>query len=387
MKCILPFNIIFLALLSFMPMALFADNAELQPYRSGMNEIVNGFNSKDPSAFIKAIDIDAILNNALNDPFLDTKFTNEFRVSFKNTGAQQLGEKINSKLAADYRVKLVRLVKQDTGAKALIRLNFGENGYGYMDLQLRTDANSEVRIINWFDYSSGRLYTETLHQLIAMLSPTPTAVGKLFDFATNKKAQTKNVVSLIKLNQQGKHKEMIEQFLASSSELRKNRILNFFAVQSGNQSGNTELYLKALENMNRYYSDDAKIQLVLVDYHFLTESYDKAIRSLELVEKSFGVKEAGIELLISNTYLTSGNLNGSIKHARNSISLEPDFEDAYWSLLLAYVNNKEFANAVKISAQLERRFQYDLGPDSLKQAEVYNTLLLSNEYREWRKSM
>ena len=362
-----------------------ADDDALQNFRSSMNEIVAGFNSRDASSFVSALDIEMILDTALNNTLLDADFKRDFRKGFKQTGAQQLADEITAQLDSDGNVRLVRIKKTANGAQALIRLDFGESGYGYLDLHLAYNADKRLRIIDWFDYSTGLLYTDSLYRLVSLLSPTPTVMGKLFDFATDKEEKTQQALSLITMNQQGHHQQMVETFLNMDEEIRKNRVMNFLAVQSASQSGNDALYLQALRNMEHFYANQAELQLMLVDYHYLTEDFPKAIDSLRTVEKSFGVQDAAIQFMIANAQLSVGDLPASIRSARLAIELETDFENAYWSLLVAYVNSKDFPQAVLIAQALEEKFNYDMSTESLQQAGIYDSLIASKEYRHWQK--
>jgi tetratricopeptide (TPR) repeat protein len=365
---------------------LLARSDDATAFQTQVDKIISGFNTDDPKPFNQAVNADRILETAFSDMLLTSKWERDFKVGLKLAMTTQLGKKIIAKIPDGAYVKLLRLKPEGNTAKALIRFDYGDNGNAYMDLHLAKDTDGKVSIVNWYDYSSGQLYSESIRQITATLSPTPTMLGKLFDFASNRKADMDQIVKLIKMNKEGKYKELVNEFISLDESLRKSRFLNIIAVQAANHSNDMKLYGQALANLEKYFANDPSMTFLLLDYYFIGKQYGKVLKALDQVQKSFGVEDASITFMKSNTYLMQNNFPEAIVQAKHAIELEPEYEDSYWALINAQIPSKQYRQAVATARILEDQFGYDMGPQSLGSNEAFVSLSRSAEYKKWRST-
>ncbi len=365
---------------------LWAMPDDIAPFKSQIDEIITGFNAANPKPFDQAINADRILETAFSDMLLTSKWERDFKVGLKQAMTKQLGTKLIAQIPDGAYVKLLRLKPEGGTAKALIRLDYGDNGNAYMDIHLSKENSGKVSIVNWYDYSSGQLYSESIRQITATLSPTPTLLGKLFDFASNRKTNMDQVVKLIEMNKEGNHRDVVKKFLSLDESLRKSRFLNIVAVQAANQSDDLDLYSQALSNLENYFGDDPSMTFLLLDYYFLEKQYEKALKALDQVQNSFGVEDASITFMKANTYLMQDNFPEAITMAKHAIELEPEYEDSYWALISAQIPSKQYSQAVATARILEEQFGYDMGPQSLAANETFVPLTRTTEYKKWRST-
>jgi tetratricopeptide (TPR) repeat protein len=363
---------------------LWAKPGESTPFQSTMEQIVTGFTAHNTKPFDQTVDADAILDATFSGMLLSPKWEHDFRSGLKKAITTQLGEKLVGQMPASAYAKLLRIKVDGNKAKALIRLDFGDNGNAYMDMHLINNKNGIIHIVDWYDYSNGQLYTETLRQITATISPTPTVLGKIFDIASNRKANMDLVLKLIKMNKAGKHKEVAEEFLTLDESLRKSRLLSVTAVQAANQSGDMDLYKKTLSNLEHYFNDDPSMAFMLLDYYFIEGKYGKVLSTIDQLQNSFGVEDAALIGLKSNTLFSQEKYQEAEKLASQAIALEPDYESTYWTLLSSQLPQKKFHEAVLTAKTLEEKFGYDMGPESLAKSETLSELTKSPEYRKWK---
>ncbi len=243
-----------------------------------------------------------------------------------------------------------------------------------------------MRIVDWYDYSTGQLYTQSLRQIIAMMSPSPTVLGKVFDVVSKRKESINAVVRVFSLYGKQKYPETVQAFLALDEELRRSRMLNVVAVQAANMSQNDELYLKTLANLDRYFRTDPSLTFVLIDYYYIKGRYDRVLSALEQVEASFGVKDASLNVLKASALLEQEKYAPAAAEAQHAIDMEPTYEGGYWALLNAQVQSKQYTQAIKVAKVLEEEFSYDMGPASLGANELYADFVASEDYRLWRNT-
>ncbi len=374
----------FISAICLTPSLLWGKTADSEAFRPAMEQVVAGFTAHDGGAFDRVVDADAILDTTFADVLLSTKWERDFRSGLKIAITTKLGNKLAGQIPEGSYARLLRIKTDGDKARALIRMDFGDNGNGYLDMHLIKRANGAIRIVDWYDYARGQLYTESLKQLTASLSPTPTMFGKLFDLASNRKASMDFIYELMQMNKNGRHKEMASKFLTLDESLRKSRFLSVAAVQAANQSGDMELYKKTLSNLDHYFSDDPGMTFLLLDYYFLEEKYEKVLAIIDQLQESFGVEDAALIMLKANTLFTQNDYQRAARLARRAIELEPTYENSYWVLINSQVPQRKFREATATAKTLEDRFGYDMGPESLAETETLSKLAQSSEYKKWR---
>jgi len=355
-------------------------------YDAAAQAIAHDFTQRETAAFDRALDANTIIANALNDLVADAGWKEGLRRELNTVIKTKLGSKLISQMPEGAYAKVLRTRADGKKALALIRLDYGDAGTGYMDLHLVRGKDGAVRIVDWYDYSTGQLYTQSLRQLIGVMSPTPTIMGKLFDVVSNRKENINAVMELINLYRTQQYAQVVEQFLVLDENMRKNRMLSIVAVQAGSLSNNNELYHKALANLERHFHADPSMAFMLIDYYYLEQQYDKAMLALDRVQKSFGVEDAAILSLKANTHLSDSQYGKAVAQARRAIAIEPEYESSYWSLLNALILAKNYAPAVKVAKDLEQNFDYDMSPESMGGSEVFLPFIASVEYKAWRSA-
>lgn len=363
-----------------------AASPALKPYQVTVDNLVSDLSQHNPAAFNNTVDADTILDTAFDGLVVDAKWKTSFRNSFKKAIETRLGQKIISQMPEKSYAKLLRMKAGGKVVQALVRVDYGDMGTGYLDMHLRLAADGKVRIVDWYDYSTGQLYSESVRQIVALMSPTPTLLGKVFDVVSKRKESVNAVVEVLGLYGQKKYAETVQRFLALDEELRSNRMLNVVAVQAANLSQSDELYSKVLANLERYFDKDPTMTFLLLDHYFIEGQYDRLLRALERVQVSFGVEDAALLVLKSNALTGQSKFGPAAAQAQRAVEIEPTYENGYWSLLSALVQGKEYAKAVQISKMLEERFGIDMGPASLGANEFYAAFVESAEYRRWRKT-
>ncbi len=371
--------------LFLLPLQTWASSSAVpEVFRSAAEKVVAGFNARDPAPFTQAVDLDRLLDTALSGLLLEPKFVRPFRQGAKRGLSTKTAKQMIELMPDGGYAKLLRIKMDGDIGKALLRVDLGDQGNSYMDLHLAKFDNGTVKIVDWYSYATGELCTDTIRQTAAFASPTPTLIGKVFDIATNRKENADILLKLVRMRLNGKHQQMAQEFLALDEELRKSRLLNLFAFQSANMSGDMKLYQEVLANIERYFGADESMAFVLVDYYYLKGDYGKVLDTADRLLAAFGVEDASLVTIKANAFVEMGRAQDAAAQARHAIELEPEYEYAYLSLLTAQIGQKQFTQAVDTAAALEQRFSYDLSPQSLAGNEFYTEFAQSAEYREWK---
>lgn len=366
------------------PSLIWAAPPAPEEFRSTVDRVVEGFTNRDPGPFLQAIDYDRVLDIAFTGLLVDQKRKQAFYRNYKSERAAQIVKQLFQRIPEGGYSKLLRIKMEGDIGHALVRMDFGDFGLGYMDIHLTRGNNGKIKIIDWFNYATGQLYTETLRQYIATISPTPTLLGKVYDITSNRKENADALVELMTMYIRGENEKAVRKFLTLDEELRKSRLLNIIAFQSASAPDDMESYRKVLKNIERYFNDDEGMSYLLLDYYYLEGDYEKAMKAVDRVQSNFGVEDAGILALKANLLVEIGKVQEAAAYARRAIELEPEYEHSYLSLLVAQIEQKQYAQAISTADTLEQRFYYDFSPQVLSDNEFFADFLESAEYRKWR---
>ena len=143
-------------------------------------------------------------------------------------------------------------------------------------------------------------------------------------------------------------------------------------------SDDMDFYNEVLIDIQKHFANDARASFMLID--------DEALACINKLSRVFDFKDAGLWHLTANTHLMQGNYQRSIKDAQQAISLEPDFEETYWSLLSAQVMLGDNAGATTTIKDIEQRFGYLLSREVLAQDEIFQGYINSPEYIQLERS-
>jgi len=351
--------------------------------RKALKSVVASLNKRSPAEFNRTIDSDRIIDTALSDLPLDYSFRKSFSVGLKR-GLEHIGDRFLKLIPEGHRAKVIRLKQGKNAVLGLVRMDYGDSGWGYIDLWLAKDRHGTVRIIDWYNFASGEMYSSSVKKIAVLASPTPTLYGRVFDIVTGRKDDIRILNKYFAALAQQQYDQSYALFKSMDTVLKKNRIIGIVAVSSANLSGNDEYYKAALANLARYHGDDPTLAFLLVDHYFLAQNYDEAIRSLNSFQAYVGTQDAAIENLKANAFMMAGNNELAVSHASTGIRMEPDLESNYWTLFNLYSTSRQYAQAVRMGKQLEERFNYDFSPASLGKVQEYRLLTRSAAYRKWR---
>ncbi len=372
---------IFFSISLLIPSFLWADATTLQSYQAFSEKIITGINNRDSKTISDVIDLTPALDKAFSGLVISKEWESSFRSTIKNAN---LGKQLLQHMPDNGYAKQLRVANDNKIGKTLIRLDMGDSGNSYLDFHLSKTGN-KISIVDWYDYSTGQLYSDLLRQIIVFSSPTPTVIGKVFDIASGKKEQNTELLTLIELYKKGEYKGLIQHFLQLDETLRKSKVLNTIVYKSSTLINDQDVYYQVLANIEKYFKNDPGMAFVLIDYYYLEGDYQKVLATTNLLRESFGAEDAGLMVINANTLIEMGNADEAEKQAARAIQLEPEYEYAYLSLVSAQVLKEHYGQAIKTAEILETRFGYDFGPESLAENETFAGFIVSEEYSNWRK--
>ncbi len=364
-----------------------AAKTPLEAYTDTAQAIVDGFTARETTAFDQVLATEHILDAVFAGLDIEPEWEEGFRAEATPLFARQLSAKMLESIPTNGYAKLLRVWNDGDEGRALIRIDMGDYGNDYLELQMFLDDNGAVRLVDWYDYARGQRMSDSWRQFVAMVAPSETALGKLFDIAIDKKADLEAIDALVALYRQQRYAELVEHFLAMEEEYRSSRLLAVFVLTISGKTNDMQLYQRTLESIAPHFVADDRMALLLLDYYFIKGEYGQVVALTEQLEREFGVEDSGLLVIRANVRIAQGRHREAITHASRAIELEPENEYGYWALLGAQVAVEDFPAAAETAENLERLFHYDMGPDSLGSDATYTGFVASPDYQRWRSSL
>ena len=354
-----------------------------EEYEKAGHQIVAALSSGDAKAFGLAIDKEALLDRVFDGMSQDTKRVKKIRGELYGA-LDQVSTIMTKNLRENALLTFVRSRSIGSEHRALTRVDMGDRGLNYLDFILQKDKAGTVRIIDWHDYARGRIYTDSLRQaLVIMLPDEKTLIEKLLGKDKVGRKAAKQFAELSRLARQQKYAEWLRKYDDVSEKIKYSRLTLVTRVMMTSAISDNDQYRLALKDVHKYLGDDPTLSLVLLDYYFYEGDLKAAHRALDRLDEYTG-GDAAIDGFRANIFLTEKNYPESIRYAQRAIEQDARYEGAYWTLLDASVDAKQYQTSVEAIKQLERHFGYAFNPKKLANTKGYEGFAGSAAFAKWK---
>jgi tetratricopeptide (TPR) repeat protein len=366
------------ALTGSIPSRTYAKGASTEQVRAVVEPVVNGLNERSTEELTAAIDLPAIWQTVFRDIDVSTEFKNGFITGFDRSFGENLRRMLDRIPERGY-AKLLRVEEK----RALVRIDFGENGYMYREFHFAPDYEGRLRIVNWYDYSMGQMFSDSVRQLILVSAPDTSMLKRILDVGDD---DTQQLLELFQALGARDFEKFATSFEALPDEIRNSRIMQIVAIQVAQQSGDMNRYQMALRLLATHHRDDPTLTFLLLDHYFLEGQYDLATELLDRLQHHLGVEDAGVLGMKANTLMMARKLNEAIVSAKRAVELEPSLEAPHWSLLKSCSLAERYEEAVAAAKKLESNFGYVLDAGAFSTDPDYQSFTQSQPFSAWQAS-
>jgi len=267
---------------------------------------------------------------------------------------------------------LLRAHQVDGEDRLLIRIA-GEGGVAYLDFVVGRDSSRTIDVYTTHagELLSDRLAQRLLRAALARANNDPKFLEEARIFSDMSSAML-----------QGDAKKVLELYekLDTFKRDRATQIMRLQAVCAMSDAAMLDHvsseYLKA-------YPDDISGSFLMIDGYTVLEQYDKAIASIDVIDKSVG-GDPYLEFLRANLCILMKDDASAKKHLEAGLSAEPELDELA-NLMTDYAitegNNAEIKRWL---LHLEKYCGYEFN-DDLNNAEAFGEFKKSTEYQEWLK--
>ncbi len=344
--------------------------------------IARALNERDKRAVAELIDLRSLATRAARVLELGKADQDAYVRGVESVGGARLMEGLFRTLeTSNGSARFMRLT-DSRPVRALVRFDLGANGCDYLEYVV--DASSgRPRIVDWFQLSSGQLISVTLGG-IGQLFTTRDAglLGRLLDIKSVDEEHMVRLRRIGELNRTGKYAEAVEQFHQLPEQIANARIMLTMRSQAASLGGMREEYDRTLATIAQKYSDDPATAFMLIDHYFNVKDYPKALSSIDIIEKRVG-RDGVTTVLRAALHFASGDLANALKHADESIVLEPDRMQGYDTRASVLVGLGRHSDAVAAYRDMESRFDLKFTREIFTEDPTFEKFVASKEFRKW----
>ena len=249
-----------------------------------------------------------------------------------------------------------QLVKQyeKEGKQRLIFRLFGTDGLNYLDMEL-TKLKSKVGIADIFIYLTGENMSKSMAEMLEKFMQSNDE-----DVAKN---TTRNFDYTKQLMAAGDFVGAKKSFERLPYSLKNTRIGELMYLRIASNLGEEE-YLPALERIEKKYGADPNVQLALIDIYILRKDYDKALVSVDNLDKMIN-KDPLLDYYRGIIYYHKADEQQAILHYEKTVKALPDFAEPRAELVVHYADmahtekaKEHFGQYKKLKNAKETMIQY-----------------------------
>ena len=354
-------------------------------FRNTTEQLIKHINEGDTEAVQNLIDVRALGYRAAKLLTDKQKERDDYVAGFTKSGTRIAALLTSSIKEGDGNVKLMKYVERGRELRSLTRFNMGDSGFDYLEFVLNADAKGTYRVVDWYQLTAGQLYSVSLGAVSKVfVDPDPGILWSLLGVKKVDRAILEKIKKIGALMREGEYSEALVIFNQLPDKVRNSRIFLTIGINIANKLQDNDLYSRMLTDMATYHADDPAAAFMLLDYYYLQGDMKKALRSVDAIEQRVGT-DGMIQMLRANLNIGLNEFEKAVHFAQESTTLEPDLEDGYFSLALAYVGAGKHSEAIDTYQLLETRFGYQFSQEDFAEDPSYEQFRQSKAFIAWFK--
>lgn len=364
-----------------------------EAFRAGFTSLVDDLNRQYYASFVGSIDREDMLDRIYGLRLVDQRIKQQFEQNLDSSfgpmveagaGIARAGI-VPVFRAPEGGAKYTILGMESRGdlGRAVVRIDLDDYQFNYQVFDLRLDSRDRVVVVDWTDYLAGISFSESIGRYLVLATPSKPALRKMLDITNASDRDLYLLGEVLKAARDGNLDKFSEVRDSMQPRLQRQRIVVESGVHAAKARKNRRAMVAAVGIMAEHYPEEPLYSLMLLDYLFPQRMYQEGVAALGRLAAALGFPDAAMDARMSAAYLAAGNTAEAVIHADAATQREPGLELGWLSALNAHNAVADFAGAVAALTELESRFGYDLGPETLKKSKNFSNLVASSEYQAW----
>ena len=318
----------------------------------------------DAATANKSLDLDALLEHVTYGLTLEKRADAQFRKGFKEGLTNANGGIAASFLGAFY--EMVPYTGTPENPQYICRKVLEDGGIDYHKFEISFDTGAP-KITDMYIFTTGEYLSENFRRMIL---PMAASMDKsLIKRLANKSSTDKYLAGIKMLPAVTQHvlameyQQAYNQIQRLPPEIKAEKPVRIItlSVLSSLEDKEQE-YITELESYRAAFPNDPSLGLVLVDYYFLKQDYEQAMKTVTDLQESVG-GDPYLDLFLATCQYEMGQGAAGLEFARKFYDAFPDRLDGIFAVFQGHTMEKNFAEAHKalevIRDDLELEFDLD----------------------------
>ncbi|MDJ0813993.1 MAG: hypothetical protein QNJ23_09695 [Woeseiaceae bacterium] len=364
-----------------------------EAFRIGFTLLIDDLNNQYTGSFVNSIDQEDMLDRIYGLRLVDQRIKRQFEENLENSfgpmivsgaGIARAGIVPVFKVPeSGPRYTILAMESRGDLGRAVVRVDLDDYQFNYQVFDLRLDSRERVVVVDWTDYLAGVTFSESVGRYLVLATPSQAALRKMLDIRNVTDRELYLFGEMLKAARDGNLDKFTEVRDSMHPRFQRQRIVVESGVHAAKARKSRRAMVAALGVVAEHYPEEPLYSLMLLDYLFPSRKYEEGIAALQRLAGALGVPDAAMDARMSAAFLAAGNTTEAVIHADAATEREPELELGWLSALNARNAAADFAGAVLAIAELESRFGYDLGPETLEKSKNFSGLIASSEYQGW----
>lgn len=279
--------------------------------------------------------------------------------------------------------KFMKVVTRGSENRPLVRFDYGDSGFEYIEFVVRPDGKGGARIIDWAPLSGGELYSEVIGRMARILTePAPGLIQTLLGMPQIDQATVNRMKAIAELRRKGDLRGAYQEMEKLPAAIADSRVMLVQRASLASESGDDEGYRKMLARLEQLHGSDPAAAFMLLDHYFFAKNLDKCLQAITAIESRVGA-DGMTQMLRANIYMTLGKSQEAVTYARKAIDAEPDMTDPYFTLAQSHVALGQFGEAIEVYTTLQDDFGYQFTKENFAQDATFAKFIDSPQFKQW----
>lgn len=349
-------------------------------------QIATLFNERQADALGAMLDLNGLGVRVAANVYENEKGRTEFVRGFLKTAQSKtlvndfLGQLERSEGSA---AKYMRVVARGSESRPLLRFDYGDSGFEYIEFVIQADSKGTPRIVDWAPLSSGELYSEVIGRMARILTePAPGLIQNLLGMQQIDQATLKRMKTISEMRRKGDMRGAFQEMEKLPGPIADSRVILVQRASLASEAGDDDGYRRTLARLEKLHGNDPAAAFMLLDHYFYAKDLPRCLQAITAIESRVGI-DGMTQMLRSNIYASSGMHKEAITSARKAIDIEPTMSDPYFTLSQSLVALDQFDDAVGIYQTLQDEFGYQFTKADFAKDATFSKFVASTQFKKW----
>lgn len=345
---------------------------------------IAGLKSGNQSKLSEVLDLDMVAARTMQGIELSN---DEFEAMRKRilvdlTSESGLSGQVATVLASGGSYRQLQVHEVDGHKRVLLRLLAPQSGVNYHDVVLNKTDDGKIRAVDVHVVLTGEMLSETMKRILIPLAArqNPSLLERLTPREKSVSARMKDILRMMDSVSRNSFADALATFDRLPTDVKTEKFVLLLRLRAAREPGYENIYNQAIEDFRLHHADDPCIALLSIDYHLTRNEFDRALKSIEEVDKAVG-SDPYLNVLRAIAADGQKDPDEARRLLAASIESDPGIRQAWVGLISLDLRRKAFPEVLRSLKEMDRLFQPKW--TDVATNEAYAEFAKSPQYGEW----